>query len=75
MVARKQLLPTYDVFDEKRYFRPAESLGALSLEINQKKWRLGITICEDLWVERNLQSQRIAGPDPIAELKQKKILF
>lgn len=45
--ARKQLLPTYDVFDETRYFQPGEStttcmFGGLYL---------GLTICEDIWFE------------------------
>ncbi len=73
VVARKQLLPTYDVFDEKRYFRPAEALGILHLETDQKKWHLGITICEDLWVEEELQGHRIAGPDPIGALKSQRL--
>ena len=73
VIARKQLLPSYDVFDEKRYFRAAESIGALNIEINKKIWHLGITICEDLWVEEELQGKRIAGPDPIEKLKAQKI--
>ncbi|WP_320666968.1 NAD+ synthase [Prochlorococcus sp. MIT 1307] len=73
VIARKQLLPTYDVFDEKRYFRPGEGLGALNLEINQRIWNIGITICEDLWVDEKLQGQRVLGPDPIAELESQKI--
>ncbi len=43
----KQLLPTYDVFDEARYFRP----GPPSDPIDFKGVRLGITICEDIWNE------------------------
>jgi len=68
VVARKQLLPTYDVFDEKRYFRPAKTPGIVDLTVRERTWHLGITICEDLWVESELQRQRIAGPDPIAKL-------
>ncbi len=73
VVARKQLLPSYDVFDENRYFRPAEALGSLKLNIGEEKWHLGITICEDLWVEEKLQEQRIAGPNPIAKLAEQRI--
>ncbi len=73
VIARKQLLPTYDVFDEKRYFRPAESPGVLDLQIDGKLWHLGITICEDLWVEEKLLNQRISGPDPIEQLIPEKI--
>jgi len=44
--ARKCLLPTYDVFDEDRYFEPASSPPAV-LTLNGKK--IGVTICEDIW--------------------------
>jgi NAD+ synthetase len=68
VVARKQLLPSYDVFDERRYFRPAAAPSLLELECRGRIWRLGLTICEDLWVEEELQGQRLVGPDPIAAL-------
>jgi NAD+ synthase (glutamine-hydrolysing) len=68
IVARKRLLPSYDVFDERRYFRPAEHPCLLELERAGRRWRLGITICEDLWVEESLQGHRLAGADPVAEL-------
>jgi NAD+ synthase (glutamine-hydrolysing) len=68
IVARKRLLPSYDVFDERRYFRPAEHPCVLELERSGRRWRLGITICEDLWVEESLQGHRLAGADPIGEL-------
>jgi len=42
---RKTLLPTYDVFDEKRYFTPAEHIDIF----NFKNEKIGITICEDAW--------------------------
>ncbi len=45
-VFRKRLLPTYDVFDETRYF----SSGECSLFIEYKEKKLAITICEDLWI-------------------------
>jgi NAD+ synthetase len=44
----KTLLPTYDVFDENRYFAPATSRTPVSLD----GVSLGLTICEDGWVER-----------------------
>ena len=46
----KSLLPTYDVFDEARYFEPAE--GVSVVEISGLK--VGITLCEDIWTESNL---------------------
>ena len=68
-VARKQLLPSYDVFDERRYFRPGDGACLLPLPGGEQ---LGLTICEDLWVEDELQRVRLAGPDPIAALAQAK---
>jgi NAD+ synthetase len=47
---RKRLLPTYDVFDEARYFEPGEGMGLFSF----KEKRLGILICEDLWFQNKL---------------------
>ena len=66
VVCRKQLLPSYDVFDERRYFRSADHPALLE----QGGMRLGLTICEDLWVDDDLLEQRLAGPDPIAALQQ-----
>lgn len=47
---QKSLLPTYDVFDEDRYFEPARRVAPLLL--GQR--RLGVTICEDIWTEHYL---------------------
>lgn len=44
-VVHKSLLPTYDVFDEYRYFEPAKSVNCI--EVGGKK--IALTICEDLW--------------------------
>src|ERR1700726_1340051 len=46
----KSLLPTYDVFDEERYFQPAEHVEAF--DVHGKK--IGVTICEDIWTEHYL---------------------
>jgi NAD+ synthase (glutamine-hydrolysing) len=73
VVARKRLLPSYDVFDERRYFRPGDSAAVLELERGGRLWRLGLTICEDLWVEEDLQGHRLAGVDPIAALLEHRI--
>src|SRR5256885_1652873 len=48
--AHKSLLPTYDVFDEDRYFQPAAKVEPFDL--NGKK--IGVTICEDIWTEHYL---------------------
>ena len=49
-IAHKSLLPTYDVFDEDRYFEPASNVQPF--ECGGKK--IGITICEDIWTEHYL---------------------
>ena len=73
VVARKQLLPSYDVFDETRYFRASGSPSTISLRVNHHDWHLGLTICEDLWVDQELQERRLVGPDPIAALMPERI--
>jgi len=45
----KTLLPNYDVFDEKRYFKPATTNTPVELRIGEQTFRLGVEICEDLW--------------------------
>jgi len=60
----KTLLPTYDVFDEDRYFEPA--CGPQILEWNG--WRLGISICEDVWNDRNFWERPRYHRDPIEVL-------
>ncbi len=73
VVARKQLLPTYDVFDEKRYFRSAESSSILNFNFQKQVYKIGITICEDIWVEEKLQNEKILGKDPIQSLEKEKL--
>ena len=60
-VARKCLLPTYDVFDEDRYFEPA--LEPTIVEFNGQ--RLGITICEDIWTHELVSTRRLYHLDPV----------
>jgi NAD+ synthase/NAD+ synthase (glutamine-hydrolysing) len=62
----KMLLPTYDVFDEDRYFEPAAE--AQILELNG--WKLGISICEDVWNDRDFWERPRYHRDPIAVLSQ-----
>jgi len=61
---RKMLLPTYDVFDESRYFQPAHSQSALDFCGS----RLGLTICEDVWNDKNFWANPLYDRDPVAEL-------
>lgn len=60
----KSLLPTYDVFDEDRYFEPAVSVAPFSF----KGRTIAITICEDIWNDQDFWPERIYGRDPIKEL-------
>ncbi len=60
----KTLLPTYDVFDEARYFRPAESIALFRLRGRP----VALTICEDAWNDRNYWEQRLYQRDPVEEL-------
>jgi NAD+ synthetase len=59
----KNLMPTYDVFDELRYFEPGESCQP----IVWKGLRIGVTICEDIWNEEFLP-RPLYDRDPVAEL-------
>jgi NAD+ synthase/NAD+ synthase (glutamine-hydrolysing) len=61
---RKALLPTYDVFDEDRYFEPFH--GAQVLDLGGH--RIGISICEDIWNDRDFWKRRRYHHDPIEEL-------
>ena len=64
---RKMLLPTYDVFDESRYFQPAHTQHVFPLNLA----KLGVTICEDAWNDKNFWPQRLYDRDPVAELVAK----
>jgi len=60
----KRLLPTYDVFDENRYFEPGLQANYFTLEnIN-----IGVTICEDLWNDEEFWGKRSYTSNPIADL-------
>ena len=52
----KTLLPTYDVFDEARYFEPRRELGPALVTVEGR--RLGITVCEDIWNDEILWRDR-----------------
>ncbi len=63
--ARKCLLPTYDVFDEDRYFEPAPTPTVI---IHDGR-RIGVTICEDIWTHPMISTRRLySGTDPVAQL-------
>ena len=60
----KSLLPTYDVFDEDRYFEPAKIIAPFVF--NGRK--LGITICEDIWNDEDFWPDRLYRHDPVKQL-------
>ena len=60
----KMLLPTYDVFDESRYFHPAEKQQAIEFH----GVPLGLTICEDAWNDENFWPNKRYDRDPIVEI-------
>ncbi len=69
----KRLLPTYDVFDEDRYFQPGLEPNVVQLDIGNSSLRLGVTICEDLWNDENFWGRRQYPVDPVAELSDQSI--
>lgn len=60
----KRLLPSYDVFDENRYFEPGKSNQVYSFLGK----RLGITICEDIWNDKDFFHERLYADDPVEVL-------
>lgn len=60
----KSLLPTYDVFDEDRYFEPARTVEPMVVG----DVRIGVTICEDVWNDRDFWPSRLYHRDPVEEL-------
>lgn len=60
----KMLLPTYDVFDEARYFQPAPAQSVCEF----RGLRLGITICEDAWNDKQFWERPLYDRDPVESL-------
>jgi NAD+ synthase/NAD+ synthase (glutamine-hydrolysing) len=60
----KMLLPTYDVFDESRFFQPANRQYVYGLGGEE----LGITVCEDFWNDKNFWATPMYARDPVTEL-------
>ena len=60
--AHKRLLPTYDVFDESRYFEPGQEVSVF----DYKGHRVGLTICEDAWNDADIFPRPIYHMDPVA---------
>ncbi|MBD2086498.1 NAD+ synthase [Coleofasciculus sp. FACHB-542] len=65
-IFHKRLLPSYDVFDEYRYFEPGLQPNSFTLD----NLRIGVTICEDLWNDEEFWGKRSYAVNPIADLAQ-----
>jgi NAD+ synthase (glutamine-hydrolysing) len=71
-VYHKRLLPTYDVFDEDRYFEPGSHPRVISVPLRTGSTvaRVGLSICEDLWrgEDAGFAARYLSCPDPLLEL-------
>ncbi|MBI4411264.1 MAG: NAD+ synthase [Deltaproteobacteria bacterium] len=63
-IFRKSLLPSYDVFDETRYFEPGPVRD--TIDYQGRIW--GVSICEDIWNDPDFWDRRLYSRDPITEL-------
>lgn len=66
-IARKSLLPFYDVFDEIRYFHPGNSWEP----IDYRGYKIGMTVCEDIWGDSPLWKRAVYDVDPAQRLVEK----
>jgi len=69
VIARKCLLPTYDVFDEDRYFEAARE----PVIVTHAGLKIGLTICEDIWKNPAIDTGRLYRVDPVASLAAKGV--
>jgi NAD+ synthase (glutamine-hydrolysing) len=68
-IFHKRLLPTYDVFDENRYFTPGTEANFFTID----GIKIGVTVCEDLWNDEDFWGKQSYSIDPIAELAERDI--
>jgi NAD+ synthase (glutamine-hydrolysing) len=68
-IFHKRLLPTYDVFDENRYFTPGNEPNYFTID----GIKIGLTVCEDLWNDEDFWGKRSYGVNPIEELAKHNI--
>lgn len=68
-IFHKRLLPTYDVFDEDRYFEPGYTANYFTLD----KVKVGVSICEDLWNDEQFWGKRNYEVNPIEELARLEV--
>jgi NAD+ synthase (glutamine-hydrolysing) len=68
-IFHKRLLPTYDVFDEDRYFQPGYEANYFTLD----NVKVGVSICEDLWNDEEFWGKRSYEVNPIEELAKLEV--
>jgi NAD+ synthase (glutamine-hydrolysing) len=69
-VQTKMLLPFYDVFDEQRYFEPAEEQRLATLRVRGEEVPVAVTICEDAWNDKGFWPRRLYAVDPVERLME-----
>lgn len=77
-ISHKRLLPTYDVFDEDRYFEAGNVSNFITLPLDaeaNKSLKIGLTICEDLWNDEDFWGHRNYEVNPIRDLAYNQIDF
>ncbi|MEC4805764.1 MAG: NAD+ synthase [Jaaginema sp. PMC 1079.18] len=77
-ITHKRLLPTYDVFDEDRYFEAGNVSNFITLPLDSEPenyLKIGLTICEDLWNDEDFWGHRSYEINPLADLAQHQINF
>ncbi|MBD1912255.1 MULTISPECIES: NAD+ synthase [unclassified Leptolyngbya] len=68
---RKRLLPTYDVFDEDRYFERGNASDCFQVAVGDTTVTVGVTICEDLWNDEEFWGKRTYNVNPVDDLAAK----
>jgi NAD+ synthetase len=68
-VQKKSLLPTYDVFDEMRYFEPGNGGHAIDLIGH----RVGVSICEDFWFDDEILGTKLYCNNPVDDLARQGV--
>jgi len=71
-IYHKRLLPTYDVFDEGRYFEPGAK-PPFVLAVRGR--RVGVTICEDIWNDKTFWKRPLYEADPVRDLRPLRLDF
>ncbi|MBW4523158.1 MAG: NAD+ synthase [Scytolyngbya sp. HA4215-MV1] len=77
-IFHKRLLPTYDVFDEDRYFEPGREVNHFILSLGNtgdagRSIHIGVTICEDLWNDEEFWGKRSYAINPFSDLAQQGV--